>query len=219
MYIYVINSVDPTNRTAVLDHFARHFPDVVPLMPTLCDDYRSNPVGSLVTVRVKPWNLGRLLLIGDAAHAVVPFFGQGMNAAFEDALTLYELIKAALDKSDDGSLASLPLEHIIAEFSAARQPSLNGLADLCVEHYEDMAANTASLLYLLTRRAESLLHVLFPKSFVPMYTMVTFSRTPYHTAREAAERQDRVIRGLAMGVGAGLALAAVAVASRLRVGR
>ncbi len=183
------DSIDPKDSESILSHFKSYFPDVVPLMPTLTEDYANNPVGSLVTVRVKPWNLGKLLLLGDSAHAVVPFYGQGMNAAFEDALVLFELLK---ESKKEGGTVDLP--KISETFASIRMPALDGLADLCIEHYHDMAANTASIFYLISKKLEAGLHAVLPHNFVPLYTMVSFSRIPYHEALERSKKQETTVR-------------------------
>lgn len=198
------DSVDPTNKDQVMKYFEKHFPDVIPIMPSLVEDYKNNPVGSLVTMRLKPWNLGKIVIMGDAAHAVVPFYGQGMNAGFEDALMFYEIVKAKLGKE------KLDFEAIGEEFSRKRQPSANALADLCLDHYADMAASTASTLYLMKKKIESAIHWLFPSMFTPLYSMVAFSRTPYHEARQIAERQDEIAGNIAVST-MGLAAAGLGI--------
>lgn len=185
------DSIDPNSAEDVENYFARHFPDVVPLMPSLCEDYKQNPVGSLITVRTDPWNYGKVLLIGDAAHAVVPFYGQGMNAAFQDGLMLYRLLKKKLKNK---KMSEMNLSQDIEEFSKLRQPAANALADLCLEHYHDMAANTASSFYLIQKKVESVINWMFPQFFVPLYTLVAFTETPYHEAVEIANTQDQWMR-------------------------
>lgn len=215
------NSIDANDPAAVRGYFSRHFPDVLPLMPEIADDFRLNPIGSLVTIRVDPWKQGPMVLLGDAAHAVVPFYGQGMNAAFEDCLILYLLIQKRLvdnlvtqGKTHSG-LSSL-LHSAAEEFAQTRMPAGNALADLCIAHYSDMAASTASTWYLLEKKAEALLHWAFPASFVPLYTMVAFTRTPYHEAVARAERQERAARTLLAAVTASmLAVGAGVAAHRL----
>jgi kynurenine 3-monooxygenase len=143
--------VDPKDPIAINKYFSTHFPDVLALMPDISNDYCQNPVGSLLTVRVAPWNCGKLLLLGDAAHAVVPFYGQGMNAAFEDGLRLYQVVKKQIDelrKTNDGEI-KVDLSISGQEFSDLRVASANALADLCIEHYDDMASNTSSTVYVL----------------------------------------------------------------------
>ena len=142
------DSVDASKPDQVQRYFTTHFPDVVPLMPDLTNDYKNNPVGSLLTVRVDPWTHGRLLLLGDAAHAVVPFYGQGMNAAFEDGLRFYRVVKAAVEAKEaagaasaggDADAARVDLAALAEEFAKARAPSANALADLCIEHVRGRA--------------------------------------------------------------------------------
>lgn len=185
------DSLDSSNAEAVENYFRRHFPDVMPVIEsTLCHDFRENPVGSLVTMRVRPWNLGKIVLIGDAAHAVVPFFGQGMNAAFEDAFILYNLFKNSLDGQP------INIENILDEFSKRRQPATDALADLCIEHYDDMAKNTNSAIYLLRSRFNALLRAVFPRYFIPLYSMVAFTSIPYDEAVQRADAQDTYLNAL-----------------------
>jgi len=237
------DSIEPTDAAAVTEYFQMHFPDVLPLMPDIAADYASNPVGSLVTVRVNPWKVGAMLLLGDAAHAVVPFYGQGMNAAFEDCLILYEAVQRWLLADSDSDAAGLespvklkpgggaradatesesdpnPMRRLLhaaaAEFASTRRPAADALADLCIDHYNDMASNTASTLYLLQQRAHAALHWLFPKSFVPLYTMVAFTRTPYHEAVVRAARQDSIARACVVAV-LGVGVTGVGLAGWIR---
>ena len=205
------DSVDPNNPSDINAHFEKYFPDVVPFMPDLVKDYQSNPVGSLVTVRVKPWNIGKMVLLGDAAHAVVPFYGQGMNAGFQDGYMFYNIIKRHLQESNSVNLA-----WCAKQFSQERQPAADALADLCLEHYYDMAANTASTLYLLKKRIEGVIAGMFPQTFLPLYSMVAFSEIPYHEAVARAERQDKWLgRLLALGVVGATGLALVGASTLL----
>lgn len=187
------DSIDPNNADDVTAYFQKYFPDVVPLMPSLIEDYRSNPVGSLVTIQANPWNYGRTVLIGDAAHAVVPFYGQGMNAAFEDGWILYDIVRKAMSDSNT-TAANVDLVKCGAVFAEQRRPAADGLSALCLEHYHDMASNTASLLYLLQKKVESAILTVFPHAFKPLYSMVAFSDIPYHQAVEIVEQRDRLIR-------------------------
>jgi kynurenine 3-monooxygenase len=117
---------------------------------------------------------------------VVPFFGQGMNAAFEDCHMLYQSILAHPSH----------LEHAINSFAKERAVSTNTLADLCLQQYADMAHNTMSTVYLLTKKLQGLLYRWFPGSFLPLYSMVAFTNIPYHTAVERSIRQNRLISSL-----------------------
>jgi kynurenine 3-monooxygenase len=174
-----------TTEQAVLDFFSREFPDVVPLMPTLPTDYLRNPNSSLVTVRCGPWHYaGRVVLIGDACHAVVPFYGQGANAAFEDCTVLYECIRA--HQPD--------WQRVFERYYAARKTHTDALADLAVANFVEMRDHVASRAFRSRKRLESFLHRVFPKWFLPLYTMVTFTRIPYAIAVQRARRQALVVR-------------------------
>lgn len=227
------DAVQPDDEQQVRSYFEEYFPDVLAVAPDLCSDYRDNPVGSLVTIRTDPWTLDRILLIGDAAHAVVPFYGQGMNAAFQDGYLLYQIVRSALEQSTSGGATiavdtaeavekgdrgggggrKMDLQVCAAQFATRRLPAANVLADLCLEHYGDMASNTASSLYLLQKRIEAGLGALFPTTFVPLYTMIAFRDIPYDEALRRAHQQEAwVSRLIAIHVGGFLGLCAVGAA-------
>jgi kynurenine 3-monooxygenase len=167
--------------------FEDQFPDAVPLMPTLEEDFRNNPTGPLVTVRCRPWHVGgRVVLLGDACHAVVPFLGQGMNAAFEDCTVLSACLKRH----------SL-WEGAFRDFEARRKPHTDVLAGLCVDNFLEMRDRVSSRTFLLSKKTELFLHRLFPRWYLPLYTLVTFTRTPYADAVRRARRQDRVVQAVA----------------------
>lgn len=171
--------------------FLRNFPDAVPLLPGLHQDFFANPTGSLVTIRTRPWHHeGAVTLLGDAAHAIVPFFGQGANAAFEDCLAL----AAALTRYSGDSARAFPA------YEADRRPNSDAIAALAIANFEEMRDKVASPLFRLEKRAEALLHRLFPEGFVPLYTMISFSRIPYAEARDRAAQQRRAVRGIALGL-------------------
>ncbi|WP_416904090.1 FAD-dependent oxidoreductase [Micromonospora echinospora] len=192
---------------AVRDFFRRHFPDAEDLMPNLVDEIAGHPTGHLVTVRTAPWrHADRVVLIGDAAHAVYPFYGQGMNSAFEDCLVL------------DGCLADHPTDRAaaLAAYEAARKPHTDVLADLSTANFVDLRDRVHRPGYTLSAAADRVLSRLLPGRWVPLYTMVAHTTTPYADALARARRQERVLRG----AGAGLALGAVvALAAGLRAGR
>ncbi|MCX7637159.1 MAG: FAD-dependent monooxygenase [Cyclobacteriaceae bacterium] len=148
----------------VRDFFQRHFPDAEPLMPALIEDFRDNPTGSLVTIHCYPWHRNRTLLIGDAAHAIVPFYGQGMNAGFEDVRVLNEL----LNKYEDNWKAVLP------EFEQLRKPDADAIAQLALNNFVEMRDLVADEDFLLRKKIEARLHELYPDKWIPLYTMVTF---------------------------------------------
>jgi len=169
--------------------FQRQFPDAVPHMPTLVDDYLGNPTSSLVTVRCAPWNVGgRVLLIGDAAHAVVPFYGQGMNASFEDCEILDRVMRGHPGE----------LEAAFDDFAKSRKHDTDALADLAITNFVEMRDRVASPAFLMRKALGRAAHRLFPRLFVPMYSLVTFSTIPYAEAVNRARRQNR---GIALIVG------------------
>jgi kynurenine 3-monooxygenase len=164
--------------------FDDEFPDAVPLMPTLLTDFRENPTGSLVTIRCAPWSYkDKVALVGDAAHAVVPFYGQGMNAAFEDCVVL------------DECLAEFPddRERAFAEYFSQRKENADALADLAVSNFIEMRDKTASKTFRAKKKLDHLLEGLLPGVYLPLYAMVTFTRMPYATAAKRARLQDRIV--------------------------
>jgi kynurenine 3-monooxygenase len=164
--------------------FDEEFPDAVPLMPTLLEDFRQNPTGSLVTIRCAPWFYkDRVALVGDAAHAVVPFYGQGMNAAFEDCVVLDECLKEFPDNR----------ERAFAEYFSRRKENADALADLAVENFIEMRDKTASRTFRAKKKLDHLLEAALPGIYLPLYTMVTFTLTPYAEAAHRAQRQDRLV--------------------------
>jgi kynurenine 3-monooxygenase len=175
--------------------FEETYPDAIPLMPTLTEDYLRNPTSSLVTVRCEPWHyLDRVALVGDACHAVVPFYGQGANAAFEDCVVLDELLREHLP--DWGAA--------LEAYSASRKPNVDTLADLAIGNFLEMRDHVSSPACHLKKKTEKVLHGLFPKRFLPLYSMVTFSRIPYAEALERSRRQWRAFRAVLAAGGAGL---------------
>lgn len=174
----------------VLSFFAEQFPDAVPLMPALAEDFFRNPTGPLVTIRCQPWHHdGKVVLLGDACHAVVPFLGQGMNAAFEDCAVLDRCLKEYTDRGE-----------AFRAYEAARKEHTDTLADLAVYNYVEMRDHTGSRLFLLKKRWANLLHRLLGPWYVPLYTLVSFTRVPYADALRRARTQDRVVRAVLLGL-------------------
>jgi len=164
--------------------FDEEFPDAVPLMPTLLEDFKNNLTGSLVTIRCAPWYYrDRVCLLGDAAHAVVPFYGQGMNAAFEDCIVLDE----CLDKFADNR------ESAFAEYFERRKENADALADLAIGNFIEMRDKTASRTFRAKKKLDHLLEAALPGVYLPLYTMVTFTRVPYAQAARRARLQDRIL--------------------------
>ncbi len=183
------NSFESIKTPADVDRFfGEQFADAVAHMPTLATDYFENETGSLVTMRSAPWYYkDKVVLLGDACHAVVPFYGQGMNAAFEDALVL------------DECLASSPgdLGRAFFEYDRIRREHVNVLADLAISNFVEMRDHTGSKRFLLRKKKEKLLNKLFPHWYLPLYTMATFTRIPYGEAVSRARRQDLIVNVVA----------------------
>src|SRR2546430_209778 len=195
-----------TTRTDddVRHFFDEEFPDAVPLMPTLLDDFKNNPTGSLVTIRCAPWYYrDRVCLLGDAAHAVVPLYGQGMNAAFEDCIVLDE----CLDKFADNR------ERAFAEYFERRKENADALADLAIGNFIEMRDKTASRAFRAKKKLDHLLEAALPGVYLPLYTMVTFTRIPYAQAARRARLQDRILYAALVLIGI-LALAVLLALSQ-----
>ena len=170
----------------ILHFFQTYFPDTLALMPTLVADFRQNPTASLVTVKCKPWQWqNRILLIGDAAHAIVPFYGQGMNAGFEDCTILDAFYE---QYAGDWS-------QIIPAFAQQRQPDGDAIAELAQRNFIEMRDLVADPRFLLRKKMTAHLHAQHP-DFLPVYSMVTFSNTPYQQALQEEEAQNQLFAQL-----------------------
>lgn len=166
----------------VMAFFEKYFPDTIPMMPTLLEDFQQNPTSSLVTVRCNPWKYqNSTLLLGDAAHAIVPFFGQGMNAGFEDCTILDGLLDE-LDEDWDTALE---------KFNAERIKDGNAIADLALRNFIEMRDLVADPVFLLRKKIAGWLHEKYPE-FMPVYSMVSFSHIPYSVALRESDEQDRL---------------------------
>lgn len=164
--------------------FRAEYPDAVPRMPTLKDDYARNPVGSLVTVRCGPWqHAGRVGILGDAAHAIVPFYGQGMNCAFEDVRVLAELLEAT----------GGDFERALPGMEEARKPNADAIADMAVENFVEMRDLAGRAEFQYRKRIERTLHEALGEAMTPQYNLVSFSTVPYAQARAQGRRMERVI--------------------------
>ena len=172
---------------AVGDFFRARFPDAASLMPDLADNFLANPTGSMVTIKCSPWHIdGRTLLLGDAAHAIVPFFGQGINCGFEDCTILLELIDRHGANWD----------RVFSEFERARKVNTDAIADLAVENFVEMRDRVADPHFLFRKKVELALETRYPKLFVPKYAMVTFHRIPYATALKRGRIQEAMLAEL-----------------------
>ncbi len=169
---------------AIRRFFDEEFPDAVPLMPTLLEDFRQNPTGSLATIRCAPWHYkNKVALVGDAAHAVVPFYGQGMNAAFEDCVVLDECLEEFPDNR----------ERAFGEYFSRRKVNADALADLAIGNFMEMRDKTASKTFRAKKKLDHFLEAALPGIYLPLYTMVTFTRIPYAIAAKRARTQDAIV--------------------------
>ena len=169
----------------LITFFEKYFPDSIDKIGTesLVHDFFSNPTGSLVSVKCSPYNIGKhSLLLGDAAHAVVPFYGQGMNAGFEDCLVFDELLSEVGD-----------MEIAAQRYSDMRWKDAHAIADLSKENYVEIRSGVNTTIFWLRRHLDSIFYSLLPQSFIPPYTMVAFSRIPYHKAVEQSRWQRKMV--------------------------
>lgn len=167
--------------------FAEHFADALPLMPDLETEFFANPTSSLVTVRCFPWSYNDdVLLLGDASHAIVPFYGQGMNSGFEDCAVLAELLE------EHGS----DWTNIMRRFEAMRKPNTDAMADLAVYNFYEMRDRVADPRFLLQKKIEGKLAAQYPQQWLPLYSQVTFSQLPYAEALANGQAQEQVMQRL-----------------------
>jgi kynurenine 3-monooxygenase len=163
--------------------FSEQFSDVMPLIQDLEKSFFENPTGRMVTVKSAAWHYkDRALLLGDAAHAIVPFFGQGMNCGFEDCTILDELLSR-------GDLS----ESVFGAFSASRRPNSDAIADLAVRNFVEMRDKVADPRFLMKKAVEGILQQKFPGQYVSCYSLVTFSRTPYREAYDLGDVQAGIL--------------------------
>ena len=171
----------------VAGFFESRFPDAFSLMPQLSENYFANPTGAMVTIKCSPWHVdAKSLLLGDAAHAIVPFFGQGLNCGFEDCTCLLDLL--------DRHGADWP--RVFEEFERSRKINTDAIADLAVENFVEMRDRVADPRFLFRKKVELALEAKYPRLFVPKYAMVTFHRIPYSIAMARGLVQDRMLTQL-----------------------
>ena len=162
-------------------YFKEVFPDAYRLMPTLQEDFKENPQASLVIIRCHPWNYkGKVGLIGDASHAIVPFYGQGMNSGFEDVYVLDQMIDEY--KGD--------WDCILPAFTKLRKPDADAIADLALYNYRVMADSVNDPEFLLRKKLEHRIMELYPEKYKSLYSMVTFSHIRYSEAQRRGFAQD-----------------------------
>ncbi len=176
-----------STKEKVTDFFKSVFPDAYALMPQLLEEFFQNPSSSLVTMRCYPWVRNKTLLIGDAAHAIVPFYGQGMNAGFEDCRVLNQLLDQFADDWDQ----------VLPSFQEIRKPNADAIAKLALHNFVEMRDLVNDADFILRKKIESKLHELFPEKWIPLYSMVTFHENiPYSVAYETGQKQKRIMEGV-----------------------
>lgn len=173
-----------TDEKSLLAFFQKHFADAVPLMPTLVEDFFTNPICNLGTIKCLPWHIGgKALLLGDSAHAMVPFYGQGMNCAFEDCRVLDTIIE------EHGA----NWETVFKEYALQRKPNADAICDMAIENFYEMRDAVADPVFQKKRELETRLEQTFPDYF-SKYSMVTFREDlPYKIAKEKGNAQDELL--------------------------
>jgi kynurenine 3-monooxygenase len=179
------------SKEAVQAFFEKEFPDATALMPDLAEQFFANPTGALATIRCAPWRVGgKVMLLGDASHAIVPFFGQGMNSGFEDCSALGEL----LDSESDWATLFEKLE-------AERKPNAEAIADLALENFVEMRDTVADAKFQLKKEIGFELEKRYPGQFIPRYAMVVFHpEIPYAEAKRRGDEQEIVLNELSRGI-------------------
>jgi kynurenine 3-monooxygenase len=171
--------------------FKNEFPDAIALIPNYLEDFTKHPQGALGTVRCSSWTLGNsVALMGDAAHAIVPFFGQGMNSGFEDCTIFLRLLD---DNKGDWSKT-------LSAYDKTQRPNANAIADMAIENWREMSEKVGDARFLLRKKVEATLEKKFPNLFKSRYGMVTYTLIPYHLVQEAGLLQDQILAELLDGM-------------------
>lgn len=179
------------NEQKLHSFFDKQFPDVLKLMPHLIGEFFNNPTGTLITIKCYPWSTDcKVCLLGDSCHAMVPFFGQGMNAAFEDCTYLNEYI---------GNMETDWI-NIFDEFQKVRKPNTDAISELARENFIEMRDLVARPVFQLKKKIEAELQKRYPDKFIPKYSMVTFHRIAYSEALRKGRMQDEILDKLSMGI-------------------
>ena len=177
---------DLKTREEITAFFDTHFPNAVPMMPGLVQDYQNNPTGMLTTMRCYPWVNGKNALMGDSAHAIVPFYGQGMNCSFEDCVVLDECIE---ELGGDWT-------NVLDAYQKLRKPNADAIANLALQNFVEMRDLVGSDAFLHKKKVEHMLSEKHPDLFVSQYERVTFSTRDYAEALAYGEHNDRVLEAI-----------------------
>lgn len=181
-----------TTPEIVLEFFEKEFPDALELMPNLIEDFFNNPTSALGTVKCSPWHFkGNTLLMGDAAHAIVPFYGQGMNASFEDVVVFDEVLE-----QHKGNLSANKAgwETVFKAYEKTRKKDTDAIADLAIDNFYEMKDHVANPIFQEKRKLEMALEKNFPNEYSSKYSLVTFNEDiGYHEAMTRGRAQDNAI--------------------------
>lgn len=173
-----------TDKESLGALFQRRFPDAVKLLPNLEEEFFGNPTGRLGTIRCWPWHFqDRALILGDAAHAIVPFHGQGMNAAFEDCSALDRWLQ----------IHGNDWQRVFESFARERKPDADAIADMALENYIEMRSTVRDPKFQLKKELSFLLEERHPDRFIPRYSMVMFHRIPYSAAQRRGAIQEQIL--------------------------
>ena len=179
------NSFESLNTPKKVQQFwEEYFPDTLVLMPTLLEDWKNNPQSALVTTKCYPWTYwNKVALVGDSAHAVVPFYGQGMNCGFEDVFELDQII----EKTDDD------WQQIFETYQQKRKPNADAIAELSYRNFMEMSSKTADPNFILRKKIEKKFSEKYSDLWIPLYSRVTFSNKPYAEALEIGDQQAAIM--------------------------
>lgn len=173
------------NEQDLVRFFAEHFPDTKEVIPNLVEDFFKNPTSYLVTMKCYPWTYAdKVALIGDACHAIVPFYGHGMNAGFEDITVLTEMMSKY---GDDWA-------NLLNDYENSRKPDTDAIAELSYRNFIEMSTKTADPKFILQKKIERWFSEKHPDKWVPLYSMVTFSHKPYSEALAIGDKQDAIMQ-------------------------
>ncbi|RZJ29548.1 MAG: FAD-dependent monooxygenase [Flavobacterium sp.] len=172
------------DRQSVEAFFEKNFPDSIDVIPKLAEDFFKNPTSTLVTMKCYPWTYSdKIALIGDACHAIVPFYGQGMNAGFEDITVLYDLMQKHGDN----------WQEIFTKYQQSRKPNTDAIAELSYRNFMEMSSSTADEKFLLQKKIEKKFSATHPEKWQPLYSRVTFSHRPYSEALAIGDKQNEIM--------------------------
>jgi kynurenine 3-monooxygenase len=180
------NSIAALDNISKVEHFFKeNLPDTIDVIPKLAEDFFKNPTSTLVTMKCFPWTFeDKVALIGDACHAIVPFYGQGMNAGFEDISVLQEMIEKY---GNDWKT-------IFSEYEKSRKPNADAIAELSYRNFMEMSTKTADPNFILQKKIEKHFAEKFPEKWIPLYSRVTFSTRPYSEALAIGDFQEKIMQ-------------------------